>query len=71
MVAPRLVLLLRPVEEPELAGNGARVEEIARISIITSTAPVSTSFWRTVASSRPALDACEDMTTPARPVSIK
>jgi hypothetical protein len=28
MVAPRRILLLRPIEEPELAGHRARVEEI-------------------------------------------
>jgi hypothetical protein len=28
-------------------------------------------FCRTVASSRPALDACDDITTPARPVSFR
>jgi type I restriction-modification system DNA methylase subunit len=33
--------------------------------------PFSISFCRTVASSRPALDAWEDMTTPARPVWFK
>ena len=41
------------------------------MSIITSTAPVSTSFRRTLASSRPALEACDDMTTPARPVLVE
>jgi hypothetical protein len=41
------------------------------LSIMTSTAPVSISFWRTTASSRPALDAWLDMTTPARPLSFR
>jgi hypothetical protein len=44
---------------------------LERIEIITSTSPVSTIFRRTSFSVCPALEACEDMTKPARPFSLR